>query len=85
MAAFRNLRRLKLYAWTCHRVEEESSEPVMAMHYRKARGWNKRLASTKQGARFEHIILYTEVWEIQSDGVPDATFAAEVSVVYGDL
>ncbi len=83
LAAFLNLRRLELYAWTCHHVEEESSEPIMAIHYREARGWNRILASTKQGVRFEHIILHTEVWSIQSG--EDATFAAEVSVTYGDL
>ncbi len=59
----------------------------MAIHYRNARGWNERLASTKLGARFEHIVLQTEVWNVQSaaDEVTDATFAAEVTVVYGDL
>ena len=85
LAAFRNLRRLKLYAWTCNRVDEGSDEPRMAILYRNARGWNERLASTKLGANFEHIILHTEVWNVQSDGVPNATFAAEVTVVYGDL
>ena len=85
MAAFRNLRRLKVYAWTCHRVDEASDEPRMAINYRNARGWNERLALRKQGAKFEHIILQTEVWNIHSDVVGDATFAAEVSVVYGDL
>lgn len=85
MAAFRNLRRLEIFAWTSNRIDDGSNEPRMVRHYRNARGWNERLASTKLGARFEHIILHTEVWNIQSEGVPDATFAAEVSVVYGDL
>lgn len=89
LAAFRNLRRLKIYAWTCHRVEEDCDEPRIANHYRNARGWTERLASMKQGARFDHIILYTEIWNIQSDIIsdvsPDASFAGEVSVMYGDL
>ena len=85
LAAFRNLRRLKVYAWTCHRVDEDCNEPRMAKHYRNARGWNERLASTKQGARFENIILRTDIWNIQSDRVPDASFAGEASVMYGDL
>ena len=61
----------------------------MAMHYRNARGWNQRLALTKLGAKLESIVLRTEVWDIQADdqteGVPDAKFGAEVTVVYGDL
>ena len=57
----------------------------MAKHYRDARGWNERLASTKQGAKFEHIILYTEIWNIQPNGVPETSFAGEVSVMYGEL
>ena len=57
----------------------------MAKHYRDARGWNERLASTKQGAKFEHIILQTEVWNIQSDRVADASFAGNLSVIYGEL
>ena len=85
LAAFRNLRRLKVYAWTCNRVDDGSNEPRMAILYRNARGWNERLASMKLGANFEHIILHTEVWNVQSDGAPNATFAAEVTVVYGDL
>ena len=89
LAAFRNLRRLKIYAWTCHHVEEDCDEPRIAKHYRNARGWNERLASMKQGARFDQIILYTEIWNFHSDtnsgDAPDASFAGEVSVMYGDL
>ena len=56
----------------------------MAIPYRNVCGWNERLASTKLDASFEHIILHTKVWNVQSDGVPEATFAAEVTVVYDD-
>ena len=61
----------------------------MVIHYRNARDWNERLAATKLGAKFDYIALQTEIWKIQSDdqtdGVPDAKFAAEVMTVYGDL
>ena len=79
----------KRLASTCNRVDEAGNEPTMVIHYRNARGWNERLASTKLGARFEYIALQNEVWNIQSDdqsdGVQNAKFAAEVTVVYGDL
>ena len=57
----------------------------MARHYRDARGWNERLASTKQGAKFEHIILKDEIWNLQSDRAEDASFAGDLSVMYGEL
>ena len=85
LTAFRNLRRLKIYVWTCISTDEGSDEPVMAINYRNARGWNERLASTKLGAKFEHIVLHTEVWDVPSNRFSDATFAAEVTVTYGDL
>ena len=85
LAEFRNLRRLTMFAWTGRRVEEDGNEPRMARHYRDARGWNERLASTKQGAQFEHIILKIEIWKLQSDRAEDASFAGELSVTHGKV
>ena len=57
----------------------------MPRHYRDAHGWNERLASIKQGAKFEHIILKPEIWRLHSDRAEDASFAGELSVMYGKL